>query len=153
MPAAVQHVLIDVVSGYYSRPWGDSGFVLGPLAATEPGDPDELDRQVSAEEVRWLSHRAGQRAPVRARAVPDRSWASWYDVSPDWQPVIGPISDRVFVDAGTSGHGFKLAPVLGDHVARLLLDEPDPQLAQFSPGRFATGAALAGGFGAARILG
>lgn len=153
LAAAVPHVLIDVVAGYYSRPWGDDGFVLGPLAETAPGDVDHLDRDVSADEARWLSTRAALRAPIRGRAAPGRSWASWYDVSPDWQPVIGRISERVFVDAGTSGHGFKLAPVLGEHVARLLVDDPDPRLAQFSPDRFATGAALSGGFGAARILG
>ncbi|MFI5915113.1 hypothetical protein [Dactylosporangium sp. NPDC051541] len=67
--------------------------------------------------------------------------------------MTGRVSERVFVDAGTSGHGFKLAPVWGDHVARLLLDVPDPRLAQFSPARFTAGAGLAAGFGAARILG
>lgn len=153
LASAVSHVLIDVVGGYYSRPWGDDGFVLGPLAGTEPADPDRLEREVAVAEVDRLTGLAARRAPVRARSVPARSWASWYDVSRDWQPVIGRISDRVFVDAGTSGHGFKLAPVLGDHVARLLLDEPDPRLAQFSPDRFAADAALSGGFGAARILG
>jgi len=150
---AIGHVLIDVVAGYYSRPWGDDGFVLGPLAATEPTDPDRLDRVIGREEFVWLADRAAARAPVRGRAEAARSWASLYDVSPDWQPVIGRIGERTFVDAGTSGHGFKLAPVLGDHVARLLLDEPDDRIAQFSPDRFALGSALASGFGAARILG
>ena len=41
-----------------------------------------------------------------------------HQVSPDWQPVIGEIADGVFVDAGTSGHGFKLAPGLGAAPAR-----------------------------------
>jgi sarcosine oxidase subunit beta len=150
---AVPHVLIDVAAGYYSRPWGDEGYVLGALAATEPGNPDHLDREVTAQEIDRLAGAAARRAPVRGRAVPDRSWASWYDVSPDWQPVIGQIGERTFVDAGTSGHGFKLAPVLGDHVARLLIGEADPRLDQFSPDRFATGLALSGGFGTARILG
>jgi len=149
----IDHVLIDVVAGYYSRPWGDDGFVLGPLAATEATDPDEFDPEVTQDEYTWLADRAAARAPVRARATPARSWASLYDVSPDWQPVIGQIGESTFVDAGTSGHGFKLAPVLGDHVARLLLDEADERLAQFGPDRFAAGPGLASGFGAARILG
>ncbi|WP_261575079.1 hypothetical protein [Frankia gtarii] len=68
--------------------------------------------------------------------------------------MIGQITDRVWVDAGTSGHGFKLAPVLGDHVAGLLAGEqPAPGLAAFSPGRFTAGDPLTAGFGTARILG
>jgi sarcosine oxidase, subunit beta len=150
---AVPHVLIDVAAGYYSRPAAQGRFLLGPLTQTVDTDPDHFDDGVSAAEFEWLHGRAAERAPIRAAAVPDRSWASLYDVSPDWQPVIGQISDRVYVDAGTSGHGFKLSPTLGDHVARLLLDEPDPRLAQFSPDRFSAGAGLSSGFGAARILG
>jgi glycine/D-amino acid oxidase-like deaminating enzyme len=75
-------------------------------------------------------------------------------VSPDWQPVIGEIADGVFVDAGTSGHGFKLAPALGRHVADLVTGAgADPGLGQFDPGRFAEDRGLDAGYGAARILG
>ena len=81
-------------------------------------------------------------------------WASLYDVSPDWQPVIGEIAPGVFVDAGTSGHGFKLAPALGGHVAALVLgEEVDPELGQFHPSRFGAGVALDAGYGSARIMG
>jgi glycine/D-amino acid oxidase-like deaminating enzyme len=77
-----------------------------------------------------------------------------YDVSPDWQPVIGQVAERVFVDAGTSGHGFKLGPALGRHVADLVMGEPPAAgLEQFSPLRFAQGALLTGGYGSVRILG
>ena len=86
-------------------------------------------------------------------AAPRGGWASVYDVSPDWQPVIGQVAENVFVDAGTSGHGFKLAPALGRHVAALLLDSPDPRLARFSPDRFAAHRPLRAGFGDRRIVG
>ncbi|GLL02177.1 NAD(P)/FAD-dependent oxidoreductase [Dactylosporangium matsuzakiense] len=153
VPFAVPHVLIDIQHGYYSRPAGADRFLLGPLAPTAATDPDDFATAITTAEFDWLAARAAQRTPVRGRATADRSWASLYDVSPDWQPVTGPVSERVYVDAGTSGHGFKLAPVWGEHVARLLLGEPDPRLDQFSPGRFAAGARLASGYGAARILG
>ncbi|MFF5232768.1 NAD(P)/FAD-dependent oxidoreductase [Dactylosporangium sp. NPDC000521] len=152
-PHAVPYVLIDVQHGYYSRPAGAHRFLLGPLAPTVATDPDDFSADVTGAEFAWLAARAARRAPVRARAAADRGWASLYDVSPDWQPVTGRVTERVYVDAGTSGHGFKLAPVWGDHVARLLTGDPDPRLEQFSPDRFAAGSALAAGFGAARILG
>ncbi|MYW00284.1 FAD-dependent oxidoreductase [Streptomyces sp. SID3343] len=151
---AVPHVLIDVAGGYYARPGSAPGtFWLGALDPTFDVDPDHYDRTVSAREQADLGARAARRAPVRAHASFGHGWASLYDVSPDWQPVIGRVTDRVYVDAGTSGHGFKLAPALGAHVADLLTDRADPRLQQFSPGRFAAGARLAAGFGSARILG
>jgi sarcosine oxidase subunit beta len=150
---AFPHVLIDVAGGYYSRPQGEQEFLLGPLAPTSPTDPDHFPTRVTDAEFAGLAARTIARIPTRRTARAHTSWASLYDVSPDWQPVIGPVSERVYVDAGTSGHGFKLAPVLGDHVARLLTDEADPRLAQFSPARLITGDHLGGGFGVARILG
>jgi glycine/D-amino acid oxidase-like deaminating enzyme len=75
-------------------------------------------------------------------------------VSPDWQPVIGEIADGVFVDAGTSGHGFKLAPALGRHIADLVTGaDVDLGLSQFHPRRFLQASTLDAGFGEARILG
>jgi glycine/D-amino acid oxidase-like deaminating enzyme len=153
VPRAVPHVLIDIQHGYYSRPAGTDRFLLGPLAPTTGTDPDHFAAEITGAEFDWLATRAAERAPIRSRAVGGRSWASLYDVSPDWQPVTGRVSEHVYVDAGTSGHGFKLAPVWGEHVARLLIDEADPRLGQFTPDRFAGGTDLSGGFGAARILG
>jgi glycine/D-amino acid oxidase-like deaminating enzyme len=75
-------------------------------------------------------------------------------VSPDWQPVIGEIAPGIVVDAGTSGHGFKLAPMLGKHVADLVAGGPvDPALAEFDPFRFERGHLLAAGYRDNRILG
>jgi sarcosine oxidase subunit beta len=41
-----------------------------------------------------------------------------YDVTPDHQPLLGQVADRVYVAAGFSGHGFMIAPA----VARILAD-------------------------------
>ena len=60
----------------------------------------------------------------------------------------------MYVDAGSSGHGFKLGPALGRQMAALVAgDTVHPGLAQFDPGRFDNGDLLASGFGAARIIG
>lgn len=139
--SAPPFVLVDVAGGYYSRPLDRDQFLLGPLGSTDDTDPDNFSRHVTNEEFRRLAGWAAARVPSRAHAVPATSWASVFDVSPDREPVIGQVTEHVFVDAGTSGHGFTVAPALGDHVARLLLDEADPRLAQFSPDRFAVGAA------------
>jgi glycine/D-amino acid oxidase-like deaminating enzyme len=116
-------------------------------------DPDRFDTTIHRDEEVALLEAVARRLPALHDAQPRGGWASLYDVSPDWQPVIGEIADGVFVDAGTSGHGFKLAPALGQRVADLVMGNPDPRLAQFSPARFATGELLSAGYRDARILG
>jgi sarcosine oxidase, subunit beta len=68
--------------------------------------------------------RANVRAGI-AELLPQLEFASFpllvrgeYDVTPDHQPLLGPVADGVFVAAGFSGHGFMIAPA----VARILAD-------------------------------
>jgi len=144
----------DLPNGYYFRPEGDELFLVGPLHPEPTVDPDDFDERVGPDEASQLGARVVKRAPPLLRATSRGGWASLYDVSPDWQPVIGEIAPRVFVDAGSSGHGFKLAPALGAHIADLITDAPiDPGLEQFHPRRFEQETKLDAGFGDARILG
>ena len=144
----------DIASGYYCKPEGDDLYCLGPLTPEPEVDPDEPVRGIDIEESHALARLATRRIPRLKEAVSTGGWASLYDVSPDWMPVIGEIAPGVFVDAGTSGHGFKLGPALGADVAALLTgDEVDAGINEFNPGRFSAGQPLTAGYGKARILG
>jgi sarcosine oxidase, subunit beta len=144
----------DVPNGFYLRPEGDDLFLLGWLTPAAQVDPDDFATTIADDEVEELARLLVARVPSLERAEVRGGWASLYDVSPDWQPVIGEIAPGIFVDAGTSGHGFKLAPALGAHVADLVMGNPvDPGLRTFSPERFGAGHDLDAGFGSVRILG
>lgn len=144
----------DVAAGYYFRPEGAEQFLVGSLHPGTPADPDRFPEDVAEEEIHALAEPVLRRVPRLASSEVQGGWASLYDVSPDWQPVIGEIALGVFVDAGTSGHGFKLAPALGRHVADLVTGEAtEPGLKEFDPFRFERGRDLAAGFGRSRILG
>jgi sarcosine oxidase subunit beta len=143
----------DLVTGYYCRPEGADQYLMGWTHASDQVDPDRFDGTIHRDEELALERAVARRFPALNDAQPRGGWASLYDVSPDWQPVIGEIADGVFVDAGTSGHGFKLAPALGKKVADLVMGDPDPRLAQFHPRRFAAGELLSAGYRDARILG
>jgi glycine/D-amino acid oxidase-like deaminating enzyme len=151
---AIPHVFADVTQGYYAKPERSDGFLCGPLTP-EPtiDDPEVFEQRILDPESERLAAGLVRRIPDLEGIAPRGGWASLYDVSPDWQPVIGEIAPRVFVDAGTSGHGFKLAPGLGREVAALVMGSPAPGLSDFSPERFATGVSLAAGYGDSRILG
>jgi sarcosine oxidase subunit beta len=150
-PASCGHS--DLVAGYYCRPEGSEQYLMGWTHPGTPVNPDAFDSTIHYDEEIDLLHAVAKRLPRLRDAQPRGGWAGLYDVSPDWQPVIGEIADGVFVDAGTSGHGFKLAPALGRSVANLVLGDPDPRLEQFHPNRFAAGKPLQAGYREARILG
>ena len=144
----------DLPNGYYFRPEGDELFLMGPLHPEPNADPEDFAEPLADAESADMGQRAVRRVPALERAEARGGWASLYDVSPDWQPMIGQIAPGVFVDAGTSGHGFKLAPALGRLVADLVQGAPtDPGLDQFHPRRFDEHHELGAGYGRARILG
>jgi sarcosine oxidase subunit beta len=94
--------------------------------------------------------RAGSRANVRAgfeELLPRLVYVELptlvegvYDVTPDQQPIIGQVRERVWVAAGFSGRGFMQAPAIGRIVAESVLGiGTDPALAVFDADRFAEG--------------
>ncbi|MGZ4334735.1 MAG: NAD(P)/FAD-dependent oxidoreductase, partial [Gaiellaceae bacterium] len=95
--------------------------------------------------------RAMWRATIRdaiARLLPRLEYVSFsllvrgvYDVTPDHQPVLGPVGDRpgLFVACGFSGHGFMIAPAVARITADAVLGERDEILDVLGLGRFAAG--------------
>lgn len=144
----------DLAGDHYFRPEGEDLYLVGHLRPAPEVDPDDFPASVAEDEVEALARLVVRRVPSLARSEAHGGWASLYDVSPDWQPVIGEVAPGVFVDAGTSGHGFKLAPALARHVVDLVLgEEPDPALAEFDALRFEQGRTVPAGYREARILG
>ena len=94
-------------------------------------------------ELEDLAEPAARRLPVLAELPVQTSWWGWYDVSPDWNALVGeaPEVSRFLYATGFSGHGFQQAPAVGEHIAELVVGrEPTLDLSAFSAGRFASGA-------------
>jgi sarcosine oxidase, subunit beta len=90
-----------------------------------------------------LAEAAARRLPVLAELPVQTSWWGWYDVSPDWNALVGeaPEVSRFLYATGFSGHGFQQAPAVGEHLAELVVGrEPTLDLSAFSVERFASGA-------------
>ncbi len=67
-----------------------------------------------------------------------RAFSGLYETTPDWQPIIDSFGDSLHAAVGFSGHGFKLAPVVGEAMAARALGKPDPfDIALFAQSRFA----------------
>ena len=65
-------------------------------------------------------------------------YACMYDMSPDDLPIIDElnIAQGLYIIAGSSGHGFKLGPAVGEEVVRLATTGVSKLLAPFSLSRF-----------------
>src|SRR4051812_41528580 len=86
---------------------------------------------------------AARRLPVLADLPVQTSWWGYYDVSPDWNALVGESSEvsRFLYATGFSGHGFQQAPAVGEHLAELVVGrESTLDLSPFSADRFAAGA-------------
>lgn len=93
--------------------------------------------------------RAVWRSTVRSAAealLPRLAYVSYsllvrgvYDVTPDHQPILGPVGDGLFVAAGFSGHGFMIAPAVARIVADAVVGAHDPVLDVLGVERFAAG--------------
>jgi sarcosine oxidase subunit beta len=91
-----------------------------------------------------VAEAVAHRLPVLADLPVQASWWGWYDVSPDWNALVGEDAavSRFLYATGFSGHGFQQAPAVGEHLAELVVGRtPTLDLSAFSAGRFATGSA------------
>jgi sarcosine oxidase subunit beta len=62
-----------------------------------------------------------------------------YDVTPDRQPILGPVAEGLHVAAGFSGHGFMISPAVARIVADAVEGRLDPVLGVLDLARFAEG--------------
>ena len=142
-------VFSDLVSLQYVRPevGGEILFGNSDLAHTEDADPDSYLNRATEAFVDVTVDKVGTRFPGFPDAAISSSYAGCYDVTPDWNPAIspGPL-DGLVIAAGFSGHGFKIAPAVGQLVADLVIDghSSDPRIPEtdFALSRFAAGELL-----------
>jgi sarcosine oxidase subunit beta len=94
--------------------------------------------------VEEVAEHAARRLPVLVELPVQTSWWGYYEVSPDWNALVGEAGDPAgfFYATGFSGHGFQQAPAVGEHVAELIAGQaPTLDLAAFDAARFERGLA------------
>lgn len=126
--------------GIYAMPSPGRGFKVGldlPLR-----DFTDSDRDRTPDRQRTAAIRDRVRRDLRGvhSSVLDAQVCSWTD-SPDGNFVVGVLGERVVIACGDSGEGFKFSALMGEVLADLAEGRPvDPDVATWSPARFADGA-------------
>jgi len=123
--SVVPCVWSDRIRRYYARPEGDELVLFGgETTRTGPVvDPDDWDETVPLSESAEHISRASARIPALEALGIRPGYAGLYDMTADSFPIVDGVPGvrGLFVAAGTSGHGFKLAPALGGLAADLVL--------------------------------
>jgi sarcosine oxidase subunit beta len=150
-------VVKDLVSAgkLYFRSYGGRQVLVGDGNEGETiAAPDPEQADVPLDHVVDIGEQLAHRMPAFADAGLAASWTGVYDVTPDWNPVLGPVPgiEGLHVAYGFSGHGFKLAPAVGRLVAQAALGLPgDLPLAPYALERFDRGRLLTGRYGAGAV--
>jgi heterotetrameric sarcosine oxidase beta subunit len=134
------HVLvIDFETTFYFHREGP-GILFGM------GDPDErptFDMTVQWDFLPQVTQVAMRRLPALADAAVSHAWAGLYEITPDANPIIGPVRgvEGFFLVNGFSGHGFQHSPAAGRILADLIAGrDAGLDLTPFAFDRFGAGA-------------
>jgi sarcosine oxidase, subunit beta len=146
---------MTVENKMYFRP-ASGGLVL--VGTGDHGDPvsgpDDMDENIDTDFLILQGGHMGARMPSFIDAEVADSWIGAYDITPDWNPVLGPVPgmDGLHIAYGFSGHGFKLAPAIGRCLAQTILGQTaDVSLEPYRLSRFAEGELLVGAYGIGSI--
>jgi glycine/D-amino acid oxidase-like deaminating enzyme len=139
----------------YFRPEAGGVVLVGTGDHGDPiEDADALTDQVDLDHVARIDRLVSRRMPAFAEAKYVAGWTGPYDITPDWNPIVGPLPgyDGLYVAVGFSGHGFKLAPTIGEGLAQTVLNlEARVPICAYDITRFAEGKGLHGAYGLGSI--
>jgi sarcosine oxidase, subunit beta len=116
--------MIDRPSRTYMRPETGNLTIHGLSTYQEVVDPDQYNEGADPGEVMRNAELIAQRFPVMEHGLSMGGYSGVYDVTPDHEPVLGPIPEYrgLHADFGWSGHGFKHSPAIGDIMAEVVLE-------------------------------
>ena len=149
--AHARRTFSDMATNLVLRPDGEGEALVVAYQPEERLDSrDECNRNVDED------YEAVVRAALKTR-VPSYAEAEWlggfagaYDYTPDWNPILGwaPGVEGLYLALGWSGHGFKLAPSVGEVAAAHVVGEvPEIDVESLAPARFQQGKLLTLAYG------
>ena len=103
--------------------------LVDPVEANAVVNPDGYNESLDSDFVLDIGERLVRRYPAMELGQSTGGYASLYDITPDWHPIVDevPAGSGFFICAGFSGHGFKLGPAVGVMAADMLTRASAPE--------------------------
>jgi sarcosine oxidase subunit beta len=113
-------MILDIEPAFYFR--GEGPGVL--MGMSDPDEPSSYNTNFDYQFMERVIDAAIHRAPILEDAEILRGWGGLYAITPDDNPIIGPLpaADGLYCAIGFSGHGFQQAPTVGRILSELILD-------------------------------
>ena len=125
----------DIAQSFSFRPESPTLTMLG--FGEDYVELDNYDQGIDQATAAAAMTKLTRRMPAMADSYLRGGWSGLFTVTPDWHPILDQVPgiDGLFCAVGFSGHGFKLAPAIGQAMAELAL-EGQATSADLTPLRF-----------------
>jgi sarcosine oxidase subunit beta len=114
-------LVADLDSGlYFSQSM--RGEIVGGIS--NPDVPHGINHEASASFLGLYARALVDTVPILGTIKVLRQWAGCYDLTPDANPIVGPVDEveGFYQASGFMGHGFMMAPVMGKLIAQYLVE-------------------------------
>lgn len=121
-------VIADFANGVYWRDETGGQTLIGlidPEEAEAVVAPHAFNERVEMGFLAEAGERLVRRYPAMELSEAAGGYAALYAITPDWHPIMDewPPESGLYTCAGFSGHGFKLAPAVGEMMADMVWGE------------------------------
>ncbi|NJR66484.1 MAG: FAD-binding oxidoreductase [Leptolyngbyaceae cyanobacterium CRU_2_3] len=127
--AAFHPVISDLINLCYVRSDADQSYTR--IGNSDPkyhaqfslNDADEFQGQMFPNICETLHQKLIHRMPALASGTLSQTYSGIWGVTPDYQPIIDRLEHvpGLYCAIGFSGHGYKLSPIIGDLMSRLII--------------------------------
>jgi sarcosine oxidase subunit beta len=120
-------LVADLTDGLYFSQSG-RGEIVGGISHEHV--PHGINQDSSHAFLGLYARSLTRACPVLGRVKVLRQWAGCYDLTPDANPIVGPVDEieHFYQASGFMGHGFMMAPVMGKKLAEQIVTGNDTEL-------------------------
>ncbi len=114
-------MVISFTHGTYFKQTPNGSILMGV------GDSQEIkdyNQESTWQFMQNVAKKITYHMPVLKKAQVVRQWSGLYDITPNAQGIVGPTPlEGFYLDLGWSGHGFQLAPAVGQVMSEMISGE------------------------------
>ncbi len=118
-----EHPIVgDIAQSFSFRPETPTLTMVG--FGEDEVELDNYNEGIDPPEAANALARLARRMPGMSESYFRGGWSGLFTTTPDWHPILdrAPGVEGLFCAVGFSGHGFKLAPAIGQAMAELILE-------------------------------